>query len=176
MQPSDLDLVGRAKGDRTAFALLYRRYVDPVYRYCSRQLDPSTSEDLTSTVFLRAMAALDSFDPARAGFRAWLFTIAHHAIVDQLRSRTHLPIADYDRHDRDPSPEEQAVSADQRLRLRAALRHLPPEQQAVINLRLADLTGIEIATILHKSPGAVRVLQHRAVQTLKCLLAEPERS
>ena len=170
----DHALVRLAQANAAAFGDLYRRYLDPVYRYCSRQLDQTAAEDVTSIVFLKALQAIGSFDPDRATFRSWLFTIAHHAIIDQHRVRTHLPIDEIERSATGPSVEEISVHGDQMRHLRAALRTLPADQQAVINLRLADLTGVEIAAVLEKPPGTVRVLQHRAVQTLKRLLSEPE--
>ena len=173
---ADDELALAAANDIEAMALLYRRYVGPVYRYCSRQLDPHTAEDVTSTVFLKVMNGIDQFKPSGAGFRSWLFAIAHHAVVDQHRIRTDLPIGEFDRHDRKPAVEDEAVLRDEMRRLRSALRQLPVDQRAVINLRLADLTSVEIAAVLSKTPGSVRVLQHRAILALRGVLASPDRS
>ena len=88
--------VARAQRDPTAFAPLYLAYVDPVYRYCYRRLGSrEAAEDATSLVFERALRSLASF---RGGsFRGWLFTIAHNAVIDQLRTRPQDPIEAQDR-------------------------------------------------------------------------------
>lgn len=85
----DLDedaLVARAQGDRHAFAELYRQYVPAVYRYCLRRLGSvEAAEDATSQIFTQALVALPQYRPG--SFRAWLFTIAHHVVVDAVRRR-----------------------------------------------------------------------------------------
>ena len=81
---SDEDLVVLAVQDRQAFGLLYDRYVGPIYRYCYGRLgDREEAEDATSLVFARALAAL----PTHRGvsFRSWLFTIAHHVVLNTRR-------------------------------------------------------------------------------------------
>lgn len=76
-------LVARAKEDRRAFAPLYHRYIDPVYRYCNRCLgDRQQAEDATSLIFTKALAAIDT---CRDDAFPWLFAIAHNVIVDARR-------------------------------------------------------------------------------------------
>src|SRR5687767_14154323 len=83
----EADLVASAKRDRAAFAALYRRYVEPVYRYCDRCLgNRDAAEDATSLIFTKALAALATCRDDR--FRSWLFTIAHNVIVD-MRDEQH---------------------------------------------------------------------------------------
>ena len=80
----DAALVARAKADPRAFAALYRRYVDPVYRYCYRRLgNREAAEDATGLVFARALAALPGC--REESFRGWLFAIAHNAIANEFR-------------------------------------------------------------------------------------------
>lgn len=164
-------LVARAKRDRHAFAPLYARYVAPIYRYCLRRLDgPEAAADATSLVFARALAALPS---CREGaFRSWLFAIAHNVVTDGYRARR--PTASLEAAgeiaDAAPSPEEQALAAEERQSLRALLERLPPDQRAVVELRLAGLTGSEIAAALGKRRGAVDAAQFRAVARLRTLL------
>src|SRR3954468_21415789 len=82
----EADLVAIAKRDRAAFAPLYRRYVDPVYRYCDRCLgNREAAEDATSLTFTKALAALASCRDDK--FRSWLFSIAHNVIVDVRADR-----------------------------------------------------------------------------------------
>lgn len=169
--PTDAELVRRAQQDLTAFVALYDRYVDEVYRFCRRRLPRAAAEDATSTAFLNALGAIRGLDPERAAaFRAWLFTIAHHAVIDQLRRREHLPLDELTLPEPGLSPDEQAVPIERRDRLTQALPALGSEQQRVIRLRLAGLEPTEIGAAMGKSPGAIRVIHHRAVARLRRLL------
>lgn len=169
--PADGELVRRAQRDPQAFVDLYDRYVAEVFRYCRRRLPRAAAEDATSTTFLNALGAIRGLDPERAtAFRAWLFTIAHHATVDQLRAREHLPIEELAVAQPGLSPDEQAVLIERRQRVAQALPALGAEQQQVIRLRLAGLENPEIGEVLGKSPGAIRVIHHRAVARLRQLL------
>ena len=178
-EEDDLDderaLVLRAKGDRQAFAALYDRYVTPVYGYCYRRLGSAeAAEDVTSVVFSRALAALPRYDPNGPPFRAWLFTIAHHAVVDEFRARRpqHPLDAVEAVPDPRPLPEEQALANDDSRRVRELLAHLTPGQAQLLELRLAGLTDVEIAQIVGLTHGAVRASQHRAVVRLRELLVD----
>lgn len=169
---SDEALSRRANVDPEAFAELYRRYLPRVYVYCHSRLGArEAAEDATSQVFLNAYAALPRF---RAdNLRAWLFTIAHHVVTDVHRQRgAPLP---FDRAenatDTAPGPEQQTLAGDASAELRRAIQQLPPDQQRVIELRLAGLTGPEIRTVLGKSRPWVDTTQHRAVQRLRRLMS-----
>ena len=160
-------LIEQARQDRQAFAPLYRRYLDPVYRYCYRRLGTrEVAEDATSQVFLKALAALSGY--RGASFRAWLFAIAHNVVVDVARRRASAPLAEAgDLADGAPTPEEVAVAADEHRTLRALLASLPADQRSVVELRLAGLTGAEVALALGRSLGAVKMLQFRAMARLR---------
>ncbi len=172
----DDELVERARSDPAAFGPLYDRYVVAVYRYCLRRLgEREAAEDATGATFTRALAALPRFRlQADGSFRAWLFTIAHHAVTDLLRERRRaggaaLPeIADVAP---ESSPEGTLLAAERERSIRLLLARLPPGQARVVELRLAGLTDIEIARARERSHGAVRVAQHRAVRRLRELLA-----
>lgn len=168
----DAMLVARAQRDRQAFALLYDRYLDRIYRFCYRRLGSrETAEDATSAVFTKALTALAAYQERPGGFRAWIFTIAHNVVTDFYRDRARRPSEpladDLDLIDPDPSPEDAAVVNDERRRLRALLDHLTPDQKQVIELRLAGLSGAEIGEVLGRSRGAVNLAQHRAVKRLQ---------
>ncbi len=146
--PSDGALVAAAQADRQAFAPLYDRYVDPVYRYCLRRLGSrEVAEDATAQVFAKALAALPGYRDR--SFRGWLFTIAHNVVSDTLRRRrpeAPLEVAD-DRPDPAPTPEDVALAAEAGRALRALLAQLPADQRRIVELRLAGLTGVEIARV-----------------------------
>lgn len=172
-EPDDATLVFEALADGCRFALLYRRYVDRIYRYCYRRLGSrEAAEDATSVVFARALAALASCRPE--SFRSWLFTIAHNVIASDLRDRGRRPIAsldpDFDLISSELGPEAAALAAEERASVQAVLVQLPDDQRRVLELRLAGLNGPEIAGVLARSPGSVRLTQFRAITRLRQLL------
>ncbi len=172
---ADERLVVAACTDPAAFALLYRRHVDGVFCHCRRRLGTrEAAEDVTSAVFERALTKLHAY---RGGsFRAWLYTIAHHAVVDALRARGH-PVADQDLGDLPdprPSPEEEALTAEATRTLHEVLALLTPDQRHGVELHLAGLRGREIAGVLGRRHDAVRAIQSRAVTRLRAILAVAE--
>lgn len=170
IEDEDAHLVALAKTDPRAFAPLYHRYFDPVYRYSYRRLGSSeAAADATAHVFAKALAALPRYREETPSFRAWLFTIAHNVIVDDLRARRPTASIDNVAHveARDPSPEDVALSEETRRTVRALLAALPPEQRQILELRLAGLTGPEIAAVLGRSLGAVKIAQVRAFARLR---------
>lgn len=127
----DEALAVRAKDDGQAFALIYERYADRVYRYARyRTADPRDAEDLTSDVFLRALSAIGRYAP-RAPFYSWIYRIARNAVVDRHRARRGLASFDdmADRPDGHPAadPERHVIAIDRSERMRRAIGHLPDE-------------------------------------------------
>lgn len=164
--------VARAKTDRAAFAALYDHYLTPVYRYCLLRLDSrEAAEDATSQVFTRALASLDACRDETFG--GWLFAIARSVVADQWRKNRPTETLDAAGMipDLGPSPEETAISRDDRAWLRASLQQLVPDQREVVELRMAGLSGQEIARAMDRRLGAVKMLQSRALARLRVLLA-----
>jgi RNA polymerase sigma-70 factor, ECF subfamily len=166
----DARLVALAKSDPRAFAPLYARYFDPVYRYCYRRLGhPEAAADATSHVFAKALAALPGYREDAPSFRSWLFTIAHNVITDDLRARR--PVAPIDAAAyvaaTGPSPEEAVLTDETGCTVQRLLAQLPPDQRQILELRLAGLTGPEIAAALGRSLGAVKIAQVRAFARLR---------
>jgi RNA polymerase sigma-70 factor (ECF subfamily) len=177
-RPSDSSaealLVVAAQRDPAAFAPLYRAYFDAIYRYCLRRIDDrEAAADATQEVFARALNALPR--TRVASFRPWLFTIAHNVIADRHRQHARRPVpvsldeAD-ERPDSAPSLEDAALVEEARRSVHHYLAQLPPDQRAIVELRLADLSGQEVATILGKSVGSVRIAQYRAFRRLRDLM------
>lgn len=156
-----------------AFSSLFHTYFDPIYWYClSRLGDPVAAEDATSTIFSRALAAGPRYeDPS---LRSWLFSIAHNVICNVYRGRRLETPLDEATSLPDPMalPEEMAIAADERDQLLAALHQLPSDQRRVVELRMAGLTGPEIARLLDRSHGSVKMLQLRAFTRLRALLED----
>ena len=169
----DARLVVLAKTDRRAFAPLYARYFEPVYRYCYRRLGhPEAAADAAAQVFAKALAALPGYREEAPSFRSWLFAIAHNVITDDLRGRR--PVAPIETAALvaapDPSPEETALANEAGCMVLALLAQLPPDQRQILELRLAGLTGPEIAAALGRSLGSVKIAQVRAFARLRATL------
>lgn len=165
-----------AQSDPAAFAVLYRRHVEDVYRYCLRRLNNSeAAADATSQVFTQALAALPRY---RGGtFRGWLFTIAHNIAIDLTRRRRPHTTLDEAAEivDGSPNPEDRAMARELEATVGRLLAQLPPNQRSVVELRLAGLSGQEVANVLDLSLNAVKALQFRAYSRLRSLLAAEER-
>ncbi len=169
---SEPDLVAQARSDREAFAALYDRYFDPVYRYCYHRLGSrEAAEDATSQIFLQVLTALPRYQEVGT-FRSWVFTIAHNVITNRVRARHPNEPLETAREQADPGPlpEELALAADEQRALAAGVATLPPDQRRAVELRLAGLTGPEIARVLGRSHAAVKMLQLRAVDRLRTQL------
>ncbi len=165
---SETALVAQARSDREAFAALYDRYFDAVYRYCYHRLGSrEAAEDATSQIFLQVLTALPRYQEVGT-FRSWLFTIAHNVITNRARARRpNEPLETASEHaDPAPLPEDLALAADEHRALAAGVATLPHQRRAV-ELRLAGLTGPEIARALGRSHAAVKMLQLRAVDRLR---------
>jgi RNA polymerase sigma-70 factor (ECF subfamily) len=163
--------VRAAQQDLRAFAPLYEAYFNPVYGYCWRLLrDRQAAADAASETFTKALAALSRYKAK--SFRGWLFTIAHHVVIDMMRRRkptTELEAA-VEIVDRELSPEEWALAGEGDVRVVQLLKHLPETQRQIVELRMAGLQGQEIAEVLGTSVGAVRTAQYRAYERLRQLL------
>src|SRR5712692_8482840 len=170
----DADLARRASaGDRHAFATLYDRHVDAVYRYAFyRVRSDAEAEDVTSEVFHRALVAMPRFEPRRP-FLAFLYTIARNVVADQLRrARPAATFEDAIAHPSDAAgPEEIVGRLDDARRLRRAIAKLTELQQEVIVLRfLEDRSTKEVAAFTGKPESTIRGIQMRALAALRALV------
>ena len=165
-------LLLRAQRDLSEFEPLYRRYYRPIFGYCHRRLrDREAAADATSQTFAKALAGIHGY--RHGSVAAWLFTIARNVVTDGLRRRRpHLALDEAGFViDAEPGPDEQAIANDRQRALFAALRHLTPDQRHVVELRLAGLSGPEVAAVLGIGLGAVKSSQFRAYARLRRLLA-----
>ncbi len=174
---TEAELVQRAHdGDRDAFGRLYEKCIDRVYRYIYfRVTDEETAEDLTSKVFLKAWESLPRFKAGNSPVIAWLYTIAHNAVIDHYRTRRQTAPLDeiLSLPASDPLPDEQYDSMFAARSLRQSLDQLTELQREVVTMKLIDgMNTDQIAARLHKSCGAIRALQMRGLQTLARILRD----
>jgi len=178
---SDRPLVDAARaGDERAVGELYNAYFPRVYRYMlARTGNVGDAEDLAEEVFIRVLDALGRFEWREAPFSAWLFRIAHNAIISHQRRNgargRHAPLSPA-LSVQTQGPEE-VVEA--RLTLEEVMRateNLPEAQRQVIALRFgAGLSVAETARALGKGEGNVKVIQHKAIAKLREILVDKHR-
>jgi len=165
-------LVQRAIGhDAEAFGRLYDIHVDRVYRHIYYRVgNEADAEDLTQQVFLKAWQAIGSYKKMASPFIAWLMTISHNLVVDFYRTRkdkTHLE-AEVLSDDSAPDPERVAEASFEQQRLQKAILQLGDDEQQVVILRFIEgFEFAEIASLLKKKEGNIRVILHRALVKLR---------
>ena len=179
-QASENSLVKRAvQQDRAAFATLYDNYVDQVYRHVYYRVPNQVdAEDITQEVFIKAWKAIGKYKLTGAPFVAWLIAIARNLIADHYKAKKKLVSLDEveaTSSSDEKSPEEMSEASLNRSYIRNAISKLKGEKQRVILMHLIDgFSYGEIAKVLNKSEGAVRVIQYRALNDLRHMLMQSE--
>jgi len=167
---SDDTLVVKAHEDVEAFAILYKRYVQRVYRYLyTRVRDPEDAEDLTSQVFIEAFKGLPRYRH-KENFVGWLFKIAQRRAIDHGRSTLNkLSFEEYeDRLIQEKGPLNQSISFESLEDLRMLIQALSPQQREMLRLRFAaGLTHSEMAVVLNKTEAAIKMALHRLYRQLE---------
>ena len=184
MWPADTGLVigaafgaelGRAQnGDEVAFACIFHD-VQPVLLRYLRVIAPRGADDVAGDTWVHVVDGLTGFRGDEAAFRAWLFTIARHRAIDRGRARARrrtVALEESGAAERLTAPDAADVALE-RMATRAALAAvatLPRDQAEIIMLRvMAGLDTHQVARIVGKSPGAVRVAAHRGLRRLASL-------
>lgn len=172
VQHDETDLIQRAKAlDEAALATLYERYYQGIYRYVYyRVSDSALAEDLCGDIFLKMLHGITSYSIQGIPFSAWLYRIARNRVIDHLRrqpAKADLPLdeARVESIEAEDNALEGALSRDELVK---ALRVLTEEQKQVILLKFVeDMDNLTIAAVLGKTEGAVKSLQHRALDSLR---------
>src|SRR5438067_7581231 len=166
-------LVERGKqGNREALEELYLIYFDRIYSYLHMSVgNRHDAEDLTTQTFLKMLESIGKFRFQAAPFSAWLFRIAHNLAMDHFRAaRRWQPEEDVPERQgsEEASAEEEALQSIGRKSMLELIEGLSHEQQQVLTLKFVFNFGNgEAATILGKTEGAVKSLQHRALASLQ---------
>ena len=163
-------------GDEAAFARLWRDNQPSLLRYL-RVLTGDTAEDIASEVWLEVSRGLPRFRGSEGQFRSWIFTTARRRVIDLRRYAARHPMLLTENPENLDSraPDDTAATALERMSTDAALEMvatLPPEQAEIIVLRvIACLDAAQVARIVGKRPGAVRVAAHRGLRALAARLS-----
>jgi len=178
--------VAAARRDPVAFEPLYRRYLAQVYSFAYYELgNHADAEDATERTFLQALAALERFEErarpedgdGASTFRVWLFQIARNVVANQrrqVRRRSELPLDQAALVAGTADPAEIAVHRGEARAALEAVARLPGDRRRALLLRFVDqMSTAEIAGVLGRSEGAVRVLIHRALRSVARDLTEP---
>ena len=159
------------RGDEEAFGRLWRDLQPRLLRYLMVAA-PAAAEDLASETWLGVVRGLDRFQGNEPAFRAWVFTIARHEVLDWRRRAACRPSDDVPITSLPglAAPDDPAATAMQGFSTRAALAlvaTLPPDQAEAVVLRVVAGLGVDrVAAITGKRPGTVRVLTHRGLRRL----------
>lgn len=159
-------------GAEWGWEAIYRDLAGPVRGYL-RAHGAAEPDDLVAETFLQLARNLGTFEGDERAFRSWVFTVAHHRLIDERRARGRRPVEPVDAVALDEASLHGDAESDAVARLtaqeaRALLEHLSPDQRDVLLLRiLGGLTVEEVAAVVGKRPGAVKALQRRALASLQ---------
>ena len=175
----DRSLVEAARTDPARFEALYRKYLAQVYNFAVYELgDHHEAEDATERTFLSALANLHRFEERAAAadgddastFRVWLFQIARNVIAERRRGRRRRPESPLDLAATAADPmdvEGSAIVREEAAAAWGAVGRLEGDRRRAVVLRFVhEMSTTEIAAVLERSEGAVRVLIHRALRSV----------
>jgi RNA polymerase sigma-70 factor (ECF subfamily) len=155
------------------FGRLYEIYLPKIYQYTRYRVgDTETAEDLTSDIFRKALDGFKRFDPGKASFSTWIFSIARNTIIDYYRkhAKESKVVRDAEpENSLDPdSPEERLSRSEETARLRECIAKLNDNEQELISLKFSSgMTNREIARITDFSESNVGTILCRAIRKLR---------
>jgi RNA polymerase sigma-70 factor (ECF subfamily) len=171
-------LVERAqKGDREALEELYLMHFDRIFSYLQMTVgNRHDAEDLTNQTFVKMLESIERFQWRKVPISAWLFRIAHNLAMDHFRAHRRWQPEEEPPEPEDSaelSAEEEALQSIGRQSMLAMIEGLSEDQQQVLTLKFVfNFPNGDVATILGKTEGAVKSLQHRALASLHRELAK----
>ena len=162
--------------DNRALVSIFDQYYRPIYRFVYRHLgDQETSKELASEVFKRLVVTCKKKPLYTAQISAWLYRTANNLLIDHYRKQTHRNhlALNEEVEEKSMKPPEIVDKLISETYVRQALKSLTNEQRTVIVLKyLEGKSNQEVAEIMNKSVGAVKSIQHRAINALRRILAE----
>ena len=166
------------QGDRDALEELYLIHFDRIYSYLHMSVgNRHDAEDLTTQTFLKMLESIGKFRFRAAPFSAWLFRIAHNLAMDHFRASRRIQLEEEVPEpvgDAEVSAEDEAMHSIGKQSMLELIDELSPEQRQVLTLKFVfNFGNSEVATILGKTEGAVKSLQHRALVSLQKQIEQP---
>jgi len=167
-------LAAARAGDEGAWEEIFQELAPTVLGYLRANGAPDP-EDVLGETFLQVARDISTFDGERGAFRSWVFTIAHHRLIDARRHSARRPV---ELAAEPPEPRERADDAAEealarlgRERVQRILGSLSEDQRVVLLLRfVGDMSVEDVAKAVGKRPGAVKALQRRGLAAVRRLL------
>lgn len=162
--------------DPTAIGELYTGFAGQILRYIYvRVAEPELAQDLTQEVFIKIINGIGRFEYRdEKSFLGWIYTIAANVVASHQR-RCRFISTSFDVRDdlMDAFSHNDIHAITDRIALRQAFEKLTPDQQQVLTLRFfADMSNSEIASVLQRTEGAIKAIQHRALRSLYKILSQ----
>lgn len=164
---------------KKTFAQLYDEFLDKVFRYLQYRVNNmQLAEDLTSSVFEKALVNFGKFSNDKASFSTWIFSIARNLIIDHYRAsskRRTVPLEDIGDQPSDAlSPQELLENKDERERLKFCLARLTEEERELVRLKFgAELNNRQIGRMLNLTESNVGTKLYRAIRKMRDSYQEP---
>ena len=161
--------------DPAALAEIYDLYSGKIYSYIyHRTGDAAVAEDLVGDVFVRMLEALRADRAWSTSLQGWLYRIAHNLVVDHFRRQSKRDGPELDERwmaGEDPTTSFEGLFSSNQLRI--AMRFLTEEQRQVIVFKFAEgLSNVEVAAVMNKTEGAIKALQHRALEAMRRVVGD----
>jgi RNA polymerase sigma factor (sigma-70 family) len=164
----------RKPGSSNLLEGAFDRYYPALFRYFRfRGADAGTANDMAASVFERALAHIDTYDPHKAQIQTWLFAIAHNLAINHWKSRKASVSLDEELPDQHSLLEEVAIDSQDKEQVLAALRALDARSREIIALKFSrELTNREIAALTGLTESNVGVILYRSLAKLRVLLGD----
>ncbi|TMC51096.1 MAG: sigma-70 family RNA polymerase sigma factor [Chloroflexi bacterium] len=171
---AERELIVAAQRNRADFAPLYERYVDQIFAYAYTLTgDRELAQDVTAATFAKAIEELPRFQWRGVPYSAWLYRVAGNLVARHRRRPGWLELQP-NLIDEGIGPEDAAIASDRHAEVRRAVAELPVDQRQAIVLRFSgQLANREIAALMGRSEGAVKLLTFRALTRLRRRLGAP---
>ncbi len=171
-----------SQGIADIFARLYEEFMPKVYQYISyRIVDSNVVEDITSTVFEKALTNINKYDSDKASFSTWIFSIARNTLIDHYRLSTkektrQMNMVSLGLDNDSGCPEEELIRNEEIKTLKSCISQLSSQEQEIISLKFGgEMTNRQIAKILGLSETNVGVIIYRTVRKLRDKFKDAER-
>ncbi len=164
------------QGQDESFAQLFDHFYPKISRYVSFRVNSDEVEDIVGDIFFKVISKLKKYQPtAKGNFSAWVFRVAHNTVIDFYRSQREITSLydevgelKHDFPDQKPNPQVNLEKNEDSAKIREILAKLSPVHQEVLQLKfLEGFSNSEIAEIIGKSEGNVRVIQLRALREMR---------